>query len=145
MVHGHKNALYTLSQHCKRNRKSAASRSRYTLRQAAFNTTEVSSARILFVCLFVCLLITSVFQTNNIKLHTHMHNCLSDRCLIHKKAVLVRHAGAKGERKYCSYSFFTSALDDVSGQRHAPASLYPRGRTPGTHWIGGWVSLDTRS
>jgi hypothetical protein len=27
----------------------------------------------------------------------------------------------------------------VSGQRHAPAVLYPRGRTPGTHWIGGWV------
>jgi hypothetical protein len=26
----------------------------------------------------------------------------------------------------------------VSGQRHAPAALYPRGKTPGTHWIGGW-------
>jgi len=29
----------------------------------------------------------------------------------------------------------------VSGQRHAPAALYPRERTPGTHWIGGWVGL----
>jgi hypothetical protein len=29
----------------------------------------------------------------------------------------------------------------VSGQRHAPTALYPRGRTPGTHWIGGWVGL----
>jgi hypothetical protein len=28
---------------------------------------------------------------------------------------------------------------EVSGQRHAPATLYPRERTPGTHWIGGWV------
>jgi hypothetical protein len=28
----------------------------------------------------------------------------------------------------------------VSGQRHAPAALYPRERTPGTHWIVGWVS-----
>jgi hypothetical protein len=27
----------------------------------------------------------------------------------------------------------------VSGQRHAPAALYPRGNDPGTHWIGGWV------
>jgi hypothetical protein len=27
----------------------------------------------------------------------------------------------------------------VSGQRHAPAALYPRERTPGTHWIGGWM------
>jgi hypothetical protein len=27
----------------------------------------------------------------------------------------------------------------VSGQRHAPAALYPREKTPGTHWIGGWV------
>jgi hypothetical protein len=29
----------------------------------------------------------------------------------------------------------------VSGQRHAPAALYPRGKTPGTHWTGGWVGL----
>jgi hypothetical protein len=28
---------------------------------------------------------------------------------------------------------------EVSGQRHAPAALYPRERTPGTHWTGGWV------
>jgi hypothetical protein len=27
----------------------------------------------------------------------------------------------------------------VSGQRHAPAALYPRGKDPRTHWIGGWV------
>jgi hypothetical protein len=29
----------------------------------------------------------------------------------------------------------------VSGQHHAPAALYPRERTPGTHWIGGWLGL----
>jgi hypothetical protein len=29
----------------------------------------------------------------------------------------------------------------VSGQRHAPAALYPGERTPDTHWIGGWVGL----
>jgi hypothetical protein len=27
----------------------------------------------------------------------------------------------------------------ASGQRHAPAALYPQGKTPGTHWIGGWM------
>jgi hypothetical protein len=33
-----------------------------------------------------------------------------------------------GERRYSSYSFLTSALDGVSGQRHAPAAIYPRGK-----------------
>jgi hypothetical protein len=37
----------------------------------------------------------------------------------------------------------------VSGQRHAPTALYPRERTPGTHWTGGWVGpragLDTEA
>jgi hypothetical protein len=28
---------------------------------------------------------------------------------------------------------------EVSGQHHAPAALYPRGRAPGTHWAGDWV------
>jgi hypothetical protein len=36
---------------------------------------------------------------------------------------------------------------EVSGQRHAPAALYPRERTTGTHCTGGWVGpragLDT--
>jgi hypothetical protein len=34
------------------------------------------------------------------------------------------------ERKYSSYSFSTSALDGASGQRHAPAALYSRGKDP---------------
>jgi hypothetical protein len=29
---------------------------------------------------------------------------------------------------YISYSFLTSALDGVTGQRHAPVMLYPRGK-----------------
>ena len=32
----------------------------------------------------------------------------------------------------------TTALEGVSGQRHAPADLYPLER-PGTHCTGGWV------
>jgi hypothetical protein len=35
---------------------------------------------------------------------------------------------AQGERRYCSCSFTTVAVDGVSGQHHAPASLYPRGK-----------------
>jgi hypothetical protein len=35
----------------------------------------------------------------------------------------------------------------VSGQCHAPAAIYLWGKTPGTHWTGGWVGpragLDT--
>jgi hypothetical protein len=37
----------------------------------------------------------------------------------------------------------------VSGQRHDPAALYPRERTPDTHCTGGWVGprrgLDTEA
>jgi hypothetical protein len=40
-----------------------------------------------------------------------------------------RHGGAWGER-YSSYSFSTSALDGVSGQRHDPAALLPPGKGP---------------
>ena len=32
----------------------------------------------------------------------------------------------------------TTALEGVRGQRHAPATFYPRKR-PGTHCTGGWV------
>jgi hypothetical protein len=57
---------------------------------------------------------------------------------------LWRHSG--GEESLASTH---SALDGVSGQRHAPAELYPRERTPGTHCTGGWVSpkagLDTEA
>jgi hypothetical protein len=38
----------------------------------------------------------------------------------------------KGKRKYSSYSILISALDWVSGQRHAPAALYTRERAPST-------------
>jgi hypothetical protein len=48
-----------------------------------------------------------------------------------------------------SYSFSTSTLDGVSDQRHAPAALYPRKRTPVNHCTGVWVGprarLDTEA
>jgi hypothetical protein len=58
-----------------------------------------------------------------------------------------RHGGAWGERRYSSYSFLSSALDGVSGKRHAQAALCHGERTPSTHSTGGWVyfraGLDT--
>jgi hypothetical protein len=50
---------------------------------------------------------------------------ISTSTIVKSKAVPLRHAGAKRERNYSSYSFWTSALDRVSSQRHAPAALYP--------------------
>jgi hypothetical protein len=50
---------------------------------------------------------------------------------------------AQGGVMYSSYSFTTSALDGVSGQRHAPAALYRREWTHGTHCTGGWVGPRT--
>jgi hypothetical protein len=44
-------------------------------------------------------------------------------------------------RERGSSSLCTSALDGMSGQRHAPARFTPMEKTPDTHWIGGWVSL----
>jgi hypothetical protein len=38
---------------------------------------------------------------------------------------------------------------EVSGQLHAPVTLPPGEKVPGTHWIGGWMGLcgeeETRS
>jgi hypothetical protein len=53
-----------------------------------------------------------------------------------------------GERRYSSYSFLTSALDGGEWSASRPGRALPPGeRTPGTHWIGGWVGpragLDT--
>jgi hypothetical protein len=61
---------------------------------------------------------------------THTSHLIS--CpLVEKKAVPQHtYEGAGGERMYSSYSFTTSALDGVSGQRHAPAAFYPRGKDP---------------
>jgi hypothetical protein len=75
----------------------------------------------------------------------HCITCVADK----KSCPAIRHAGDDEERRYTSYSFLTSALHGVCGQRHAPAAIYPRERTHGTHWIGSWVGmrvgLDTKA
>jgi hypothetical protein len=59
---------------------------------------------------------------------------------IYKGKAVPRHiyGGAGWRTQFSSYSMI-SALDRVSGQRHAPAAIYPRGRASGTHWTGVWV------
>jgi hypothetical protein len=53
---------------------------------------------------------------------------ICDRMYFHTISPTIRHAGAKGEKKYSSYSFLTSALDGVRGQRQSPAALYSQER-----------------
>jgi hypothetical protein len=46
----------------------------------------------------------------------------------------------RGERRYSSYSFTTSALDRGEVISVTPRPCFtPRERTPGTYWTGGWV------
>jgi hypothetical protein len=48
----------------------------------------------------------------------------------------------KGERRYSSYSFITSALDGGEWSASLPGcALSPGERTPGTHWTVGWMGL----
>jgi hypothetical protein len=57
-----------------------------------------------------------------------------------KSSPATRHSGAWGGG-YSPNLFLTSALDGVSGQRHALAALCPGERTAVTHCAGGWVGL----
>jgi hypothetical protein len=44
-----------------------------------------------------------------------------------------------GEWRYSSTNSLTSALDGDEWLPSHPGLFIPRERTPGTHWIGGWV------
>jgi hypothetical protein len=64
------------------------------------------------------------------------------------KAVPLRNSGAKGDKSSSCYSLLTSALDGGEWLVSRPGRAYPRERTPGIHWIGGWVlraGLDTET
>jgi hypothetical protein len=52
-----------------------------------------------------------------------------------------RHENSKGERKYSAYLFLTLAVPEVTSQHHKPFALYPQGKDPISHCIGGWVGL----
>jgi hypothetical protein len=57
------------------------------------------------------------------------------------KAVPLRHAGAKRERKYSSYSFFTLALDGGEWSASRPGRALPLGKDPPPPKPNGWVDL----
>jgi hypothetical protein len=43
------------------------------------------------------------------------------------------------------HAFSTSALNGGEWSASRPGRFTPRERTPGTHWIGGWVRPQSRS
>jgi hypothetical protein len=49
-----------------------------------------------------------------------------------------------GEWMHRSTFYWSRHYLEVSAQLHAPATLPPGERAPGTHWIGGWVGPRTR-
>jgi hypothetical protein len=46
---------------------------------------------------------------------------------------------ALGEWRYSSTHSLTSALDGGEWSASRPGRFTPKERTPGTHWVGGWV------
>jgi hypothetical protein len=60
---------------------------------------------------------------------------------IHDEANEIPTTLHQGGRKYSSYSFLTSALDGDEWSASRPGCALPLRKTPGTHWIAGWVGL----
>jgi hypothetical protein len=54
----------------------------------------------------------------------------SSKLIVGKVVPLHAMDGAWGARRYSSYSLIISTLEGVSGQHHAPAALYSRGKSP---------------
>jgi hypothetical protein len=50
-----------------------------------------------------------------------------------------RNEGVMGEWRYSSTHSLTSALDGGDWPASRPGRTTPRERSPGAHWIGGWV------
>ena len=66
------------------------------------------------------------------------HNKVKVKCTLVQALRLCTGSMAHRGVEVSLYSFITTSLELVRGQRHTPAALYPRER-PGTHCIGGWV------
>jgi hypothetical protein len=58
------------------------------------------------------------------------------------KAVPLPSCRLQGGEEYSAYSFLTSALDEGEWSASRPdITPPPPERTPGAHWIGGWLGL----
>jgi hypothetical protein len=58
---------------------------------------------------------------------------------VYKSSPTTRHGGAGGRGGIAPTHSRLQHYMGVRGQRHAPAALFPKERTPGTHCTGGWV------
>jgi hypothetical protein len=56
-----------------------------------------------------------------------------------KSKTAPRHEGVLGEWRYSSTYSLTSTLDGGKWSASCHGRFTPRERTPGTHWIGGWL------
>jgi hypothetical protein len=56
---------------------------------------------------------------------------------------LLCHAGNKGERRYSSYSFLTSALDGGEWSASCHGCTLPQGKDLWHHWIGECVEEES--
>jgi hypothetical protein len=84
------------------------------------------------------------FQTNvaNRTLSTvyQQRKWISEICASYKKSTHYTPCRQKGKRRYTSTSFLISTLDGLSGQRHAPAALYPLRKYP-LYQEAGWPEI----
>jgi hypothetical protein len=81
---------------------------------------------------------TDTKRTNMLKVKVKVKSSL---CFLFNWAP--RHEGVLGEWRYSSTHSLTSALDGGEWLASRSGCFTPKERTPGTHWIGGWV--DTRA
>jgi hypothetical protein len=72
---------------------------------------------------------TFFWTSGTFHVHTKVRSC----------AMPCRHQG--GEEMQVLIVLDLGTIMGVSGQRHAPDAIYLQEKTPGTHWIGGWVDL----
>jgi hypothetical protein len=98
-----------------------------TLRLALLRLQEIQCLRSEFFLNFLVRRTTSQTSSHTFRLNS-------------KKVKLSSylHVRDKGKRRYSSCSLLTLAVEEVSGQRHSPAGLYPRTRTQS---IGGRIGL----
>jgi hypothetical protein len=89
-------------------------------------------ALLIWVVLHSPVLKTSQYQTSGppLKVNVKLSLCFN---------WAPRHESVLGKWSYSSTHSLTLALDGGEWLASCPGSFTPKERTPGTHWIGGWV------
>jgi hypothetical protein len=76
-------------------------------------------------------------RSGRVKVKVKLSLCFSNRA--------PRYEGVFAEWRYSSMYSLTSALDGGERSASRPSHFTPRETAPGTHWVGGWVGLQSRS